>query len=366
MKILVYPTDPNPYQKLLYNSLEQNKNCLITYFNGEKANIYSHIFGLVIFLIKVSYFRLKGYKIFHLHWIAFNSPVLNNYVIIRLLSTIYLIICLYAIKLLGYKLVWTLHNIISHEKEYISDLWASKFTARQADEIIVHSESILKEMRQLHFPLDKKISVIPHGNYEMVYPNTINQQESRQLLHIAREDFVFVFFGHIRHYKGISKLLKTFKNLVKEYPEVRLLIAGKCSENTLEKEILQYKNQLPDNILTYLKYIPDDEIQIYLNCADIIVLPFKKISTTGSAIMALAFKKPIIYPKIGSLSDLPEGLGFAYEQENTKGLYEEMQKAINRKSSLTIYGNNASDYIKSLDWKHISNLTFSVYKSLSV
>ena len=47
-------------------------------------------------------------------------------------------------------------------------------------------------------------------------------------------------------------------------------------------------------------------MQMYLRAADAVVLPYKDVLTSGSAILAMTFGQPVIAPAIGCL---PESLG---------------------------------------------------------
>ena len=43
-------------------------------------------------------------------------------------------------------------------------------------------------------------------------------------------------------------------------------------------------------------FVPDGEVQHYLLAADAVVLPFKEILTSGSAMLALSFGRPVVAP----------------------------------------------------------------------
>ncbi len=55
-----------------------------------------------------------------------------------------------------------------------------------------------------------------------------------------------------------------------------------------------------------LETIPDDQMQVYLRAADAVVLPYRDVLSSGSAILAMTFGQPVIAPAIGCL---PESLG---------------------------------------------------------
>ena len=73
MKILVYPKDPNPYQELLYSELRSKIE--VKYLENPTQ---SHTVGLFLLFLQVLGYRIKGFTIFHLHWVyPFRSPLKN-------------------------------------------------------------------------------------------------------------------------------------------------------------------------------------------------------------------------------------------------------------------------------------------------
>ena len=57
-----------------------------------------------------------------------------------------------------------------------------------------------------------------------------------------------------------------------------------------------------EGIYLYNRFVADDELQVFFNAADVMVLPFERIENSGSAILAMGFAKPIIAPARGVLT----------------------------------------------------------------
>ncbi|MEZ4597387.1 MAG: glycosyltransferase [Chloroflexota bacterium] len=47
--------------------------------------------------------------------------------------------------------------------------------------------------------------------------------------------------------------------------------------------------------------VPDDRMQVFLRAADVMVLPYRDVLTSGSAILAMTFGLPVVAPRIGCL-----------------------------------------------------------------
>jgi len=365
MKILVYPKDDNPYQELLYEELRRKKNVFFTYF--ETGFLNSHTLGLILLPYRLIKYRLNRYDIFHLHFtFAFGLPIKSKLFfnfLTRAFFLIYFIFFLKLIKLLNFKLIWTVHDIIPIEKEFINSIWARRFLSKLCDAKIVHAKSSIEEMQKLGINT-KNTCLNPIGSYIGIYKNIITEKSARKYFEFNKKDFVFLFFGQIKPYKGVEDLLDTFKQLIKKRKNIRLLIAGKCNNKDLKKMLNNYKEELKEDVKIYTEFIENDEIQYYFNCADVAIFPFKIITTSSTVILAFSFGKPIICPEIGNLKELPDNLGFFYKPGSKEALLDCMENAILNKEKLKKMGKNSFNYANSLSWDKIAEKTYEIYKNL--
>ncbi len=350
LKILIFPKGPNPYQELLYTKLrEQHPDSEFSYL---KTNRIKFLFYPIIFTVK----RLQGYKIFHIHWLSFSISLPLPYS--EYISYYYSIFCLMTLKLLGFKIVWTVHDVIPHEKETINDTNVSKLLSKIAKIKIIHSSLTISQMKDMDLNINNTV-IIPHGNYNNAYKDIISLSEARKRLNIRPNEFVILFFGLIRPYKGIDDLLVAFEKIKDQ--NVRLVIAGKCTDPVLYRKILDAKKH--NNIDFYEGHVDDNKVSIYFKASDIVCLPFKEITTSGSVLLALSFGKPIIAPRIGALVDLPTNVGFLYDPTKTDALLHSLTGAVSSKHLDTI-STSASKYANSLSWDKIAEKTYEVYEDV--
>ena len=152
-----------------------------------------------------------------------------------------------------------------------------------------------------------------------------SRQEAKRQLGLNGN--IILFFGFVRPYKGLKYLIDAMPTILKKV-ELKLLIVGEFWED--KKKYLRQINELniSDNIQIIDKYVPDDEVSVYLSCADALVLPYT--SATQSAILqtAYGFNKPVITSKVGSLLDLVQHdkTGLLVEPRNSKKLAEAIIK----------------------------------------
>jgi glycosyltransferase involved in cell wall biosynthesis len=143
---------------------------------------------------------------------------------------------------------------------------------------------------------------------------------------------------------------------------IKLIICGACTDPELLTKIQLYITN--SNITFINKHINNNDIQIFMNASDTVILPFNKINSSGSAILALSFAKTIIAPQKGTLNEMPKNVGYFYSNGNNNGLYKSMINSISKRNMLEIIGQNGYEYIKTFSWNNISKKTLRLYKEL--
>lgn len=286
----------NSYQKLLYQTINSIYNTSSYGFEPDNLNKEC-----------LEQYRTKA-NILHLHWINVFYKLDDENSIEHFYYT------LEQAKHLGYKIIWTIHNFVSHEsKNYNKEIEIRKRVSFASDHIIVHGQYAKDIVNKEYGVPTKKIRIIPHGHYIGYYKNDINKIEARKKLSIEKNDFVYLFFGNIRAYKGLEDLVESFIKINNKHVNTTLLIAGRG----LDKEIVEYLNNkiaLNNKIIAHIEFINDEDVQVYLNAADIMVLPYKNILTSGVALLALSFNLPVIAPSMGLIPELVENkIGFLFK-----------------------------------------------------
>ena len=225
-------------------------------------------------------------------------------------------------RLLGYRLVWTVHNLLPHDSRYFAhDLVARNLLARLT-RLAVHGESA-KHLFRTKFHVNRPITVVPHGSYVGAYPNETTREEARARLRLPKGSRVYLCFGNIKPYKGIPGLLEIFQRFKGE--QNILLVAGKPSHQALLERI-RARQQADDRIRLHARYIPDEEIQHFFKASDFVVLPYSEILTSGVAILAQSFGRFIVAPDKGCMRDLiPDRTGLLF-RNGSAGLLRALEE----------------------------------------
>lgn len=348
MKVLFIPYGKkNAYHRLLTTAL-QNEG--VETKPGQVLKLFSLVRQVV---------REKDIDIIHIVWSHYFFITRSK--VKTLIKAILFILDLCIIKILGIKIVWTIHNKYNHEEQHKNiDILVSKILSRVCSVMKVEGKSAKLEIIKLFNIKDvSKVEVIPEGSYIEAYPNEVDRKHSRKKLGIKSKEFVFLYFGQIRPYKGVPELINAFKKL--NSSQTKLLILGKPYNNEIADYILEKCNKSV-NIQTVFKFISDNEIQIYMNAADVVVLPYREILTAGAVILAMSFSKPVIAPAIGCIPDVLDVRGsFLYNPLAKDSLLRVMQCALD-KNDLTKMGKHNFELAKQLKWNKIAKRTYDVYK----
>ena len=238
-------------------------------------------------LIKIITYSARGFKIIHVHWL-YVFPF-------RFVMQGFAAVC----KILGIRIVWEMHNILPH-RHTDHDRNNSRWFFKRADGIIFHSRNDIQRATELFaMDVDKPHIVVPHGNFNDSYPNTITKEAARDRLSIPAHERVILCFGYIRKVRGYDYLVEAVKDL----PQTTVIIAGKVQDKAVYKSLQAHQRALP-HLRLYGGWIPDEEIQLYFKACDIVVLPYTEITTSGVIPLAYAFSRPVIASDIGGIKDV--------------------------------------------------------------
>ncbi|MDH4228536.1 MAG: glycosyltransferase family 4 protein [Nitrospirota bacterium] len=271
-------------------------------------------------------------RILHFHWPSVFYETSRHGVIrnplLRLVALLWFYTRLTWARLLGYRLVWTAHDLLPHgpyrrlyrlERRISCSLFWNG--------VIVHCPWAGEQVRR-RFGFRRAV-VIPHGNFDGVYPvgkaagkksgkaaakasgkksgKTADQTGTtaddrgkhlvRRRWNADKDATVLLHFGALRPYKGIETLLDAFARLGGQQENLHLVIAGGGPDD--------YMAQLAVRIgsLSRVHFEPgrvaDDKVADLFAAADLVVLPYRNITTSGNLILALGFGKRVVIPAVG-------------------------------------------------------------------
>jgi len=311
ISIIAFPRGGNDYVDCFYAAVEAlGVEVRDGYFSGR-------------WLLK----HVRNADYIHIHWPSFfyNAPqrrkCLRGFAMFLFLLTL--------ARWRGVRLVWTIHNIYPHERCVIPqlDILARRLLVKSSVLFVIHCSCAEADVLREFPATARRIVQIQHGHWIGYYPNTIARSNARSLLALTESEFVFLFLGLCRPYKNLETLINAFEQLP---GKPVLLVAGQFQDAAYERTIRAAINRSPSRIILHSGFVRNEDMQIYLRACNVVVTPYREILTSGSAILALSFGRPVIAPAIGCLRELiVEGCGFLYDSsQQLGGLRDAMQASM--------------------------------------
>ncbi|MBB6671728.1 glycosyltransferase family 4 protein [Cohnella nanjingensis] len=335
MTVFMLPiqSDGNKYIELLVRSLER-QGLSVRAFNKKRI------------------WRMKRGDSFHIHWPSYHYTGRNRW-ITGAKAAVFLSLLL-ILRARGLRIVWTVHNVWPHRSgETRYDRRMRTWLCALCSHVIVMGPSVKDEVRHAFRVKERKIVCIPHGHYRDAYASA--GLDVRERHGIPADAYLFAFIGQVSPYKGIDQLLRSFGQI--QDARTHLLIAGRPSAD-FDAAVLA---DAGDRVHLSLTFVQDDELADYIRCADAIVLPYKKITTSGSAILALSYATPVVAPDVGVLRDyLTPDTALLYDPSDDGGLASamaEMRAQPSRYSDIRRY----EEKLRELDWTRVSAMMSGLY-----
>ncbi len=361
IRVLVTPRDPNPYQELLYGRLA-SYDVEVRYLEGPTA---SRTINLLLKPAMLLLYHRRGCRVLHIHWVyEFTLPWAGNSKLARRLMQWWFSVFLGVARQAGYHIVWTAHNVVPHSQVFEDDIAGRRILVKHADAVIAHTEAAAAEVERI---TGARARVVPEGSYLGSYPCTLSRSEARSRLGITDDAFVVTFFGTVLPYKGVDDLLLAARSAganLTDHCRLQVVVAGRCPDSSYARLLMDRASELPGTVVV-LKHIPDPDVQVYLLAADVIALPFQRVTNSGSSLLALSFGRPLLIPALPALDDLPEGPAIRYEP-GVVGLSKSLSAlASSDRSDLERNGQLAREYASTRSWDTAAMSTLQIYERLT-
>lgn len=198
------------------------------------------------------------------------------------------------------KVVCIADNIIPHEKRF-GDKPFTKYFIKPIDAFITMSEKVLGDLKL--FDTKKPAQMVPHPLYDN-FGEKVSKEAAREKLGINKDEFIMLFFGFIRNYKGLDILFDAVKILKdKDYSNFnfKVLVAGEFYEDRKAYDEQIEKLAIKDHLILKTDFIPDSEVKYYFCAADMVIQPYRNATQSGVTPLAFHFEIPMIVTNVGNL-----------------------------------------------------------------
>jgi hypothetical protein len=182
------------------------------------------------------------------------------------------------------------HNVLPHERLPFDRVLA-KICLGKGNAFITHSQ---REAERLKAVLGCQIMVtcLPHPLADHFQKE--KRAAARERLGYDPDDFLPLFFGLVRPYKGLDCLIQALGSIKQSGPLPQLLVAGEFWQKpaAFRKQISRLG--LDEAVRLDNRYIPHEEIPRLFSAADLFVAPYIDGTQSGAVRLAMSFGLPIL------------------------------------------------------------------------
>ena len=209
----------------------------------------------------------------------------------------------------GVKIVLTVHDLMPHDT---GEAHKAKFAELYAmvDAVICHSDTIRARLAAEFNVPETRVSVIPHGPFFYDLPPAGSDDVLREF-ELEPGNLMVLWQGIIFPYKGIDLLLKAWRQ-VELTTDAWLVIAGTGASELLEQTRVQVAELGLKRVKLHFRFISTEELVALYRAADVVVYPYRAITTSGALATGLALGKTIV------ATDLPVFRELLTDGENAR------------------------------------------------
>ena len=237
--------------------------------------------------------------------------------------------------------------------------------ARKSDGIICISKSVKKEALSLSYcNCGREMRVIYNGvDPERFKP--FDYDGIHEVYGVNEGDRVVLYVGLLQPRKGVHHLIKVVRRMLKEYPKLKVLIAGKG-----EKRYTNYLHRIakPKDRFKFLGKAPHDRLPELYNLAEVCVMPSIYEPLGNVALEAMACGKPVLAGNTGGLREIiiQGKTGFLLSINNMeKDIIYYLSLLFNDDHLRKSIGRNARKYVEtSFSWRRTAEMTIKFIEEL--
>lgn len=276
-----------------------------------------------------------------------------------LIRAVVMLLNLLAARIRRIRIVLTIHNLEPHRpgQGVFGDL-TLRAIRRSASGLHFLSESSQSEFIDRHpWALTRAVVTTHHGRY-FPTPAGVSQSEARSEFGLDPSVPTVAFVGQMDDYKRVDLLCEAILQL---NGVTQLLIVGRISPGCRYESFVRSVAAANANIELREGWATELEVARALQAADLIALPYQRITNSGSAILALSAGRAVIAPALGALPEIAELVGDGWVSTYTGDISAE---AINTALS-NLPGGRPDPDLKGLSWEIVARKLDGMYRQLN-
>ncbi len=246
--------------------------------------------------------------------------------------------------------------------------------AQSSDRILTVSYSMQQDLVRHGWPAGK-ISVVWNGvDPEKYNPRKYERYEIakiRERYRVPSDWNMLLFVGRLTWVKSVRNLLVAMPNILREYPNTKLVILGKGEE---QRDIQETAERLGirDRIVYRFDFVPEYERILHYAAADVCVFPSVYEPFGIVSLEAMAMERPVVVGARGTVGFREQVINSGTEQngihingEDASDIAWGIKEVLRNPDKARNWGENGRKRVLELfTWRKVAEETLKIYESL--
>jgi D-inositol-3-phosphate glycosyltransferase len=250
-------------------------------------------------------------------------------------------------------------NIIPHEKRF-GDKPFTNYFVKSCDGFIAMSKTVLNDISK--FTTNQNKAYSPHPMYE-TYGGIVSMEEARKKLNLNANDKIILFFGLIRHYKGLDILMEAMNHQEIKKQNIKLLIAGEFYEDKQPYLELIQKHQLQDQVILHDKFIANEDVRYYFCASNLVAQTYRNATNSGVTMVGYFYEKPMLVTNFGGLAEIVPNEKCGYVVRTSVSEISEKIITYFSQNKEEEFTQNVRIEKKKYEWTEFINVLLNLYKT---
>ncbi|MBD2147031.1 glycosyltransferase family 4 protein [Sphaerospermopsis sp. FACHB-1194] len=230
-----------------------------------------------------------------------------------------------------------------------------KNTYNRCDRFIVLSQAFGNILHQQYQVPWHKIHIIPGGVDINHFQYNLSRLTARKQLGWPTDRPILFTSRRLVYRMGIDKLLQALAIIKPTIPDIWLAIAGRGHiQNLLQQQVIELGLE---NNVKFLGFLPDEQLPIAYQSANLTVMPSQSFEGFGLAIVeSLACGTPVLCTPVGGMPEILQGFApdLITDSITVDSIADKLEQAMLRKIILPSREECRNYAVQNYDWNHIS------------
>jgi len=245
--------------------------------------------------------------------------------------------------------------------------WSTRRAVKKAYKIIVPSEATKKDLVGMFSCDPEKIVVIYHGGPEVSGENNpllkkwLPEEKTQilQRLGLADKDLMMLYVGRVEFKKNIVRLVEAFSRVLTEYPDWKLVLAGKSGlgYEEIEEKILELG--LENNVVI-TGYITETEKRFLLTKCRLFAFPSQYEGFGLPILEAFAYRRPVLTSKVSAMPEIAGEAAFLVNPERVEEISVGLKRLVADGVLISRLINAGDKQLQKFSWEKAAEQTFEV------